>query len=107
MLELACRNCLAMVLRQTEIFSPSARSLRLKARDRVSLGFIGIEDSIQAGNDEDVLDLLGQVADLQLSATVCNRQVAGGEVGDPRRVDRGHVLKVDDDGSCAVVERVP
>ena len=83
------------------------RSRRLETGDRVRFGVVRLEDGIQAGNHEDVFELLRHVADLQPSVAARDRHVARREVGDSGRVDSGHILQVDDNRPCTPVQRKP
>src|SRR6185503_19266237 len=75
---------------------------RLDAGECRGLGLVNVEDRVEPRDDEDVLELFRQAAQLERAAAVAEDHVPGGKIRYARRIDRGRVLHVDDDGADAV-----
>src|SRR5262249_42722662 len=74
---------------------PTAR--RSKALDRFGLGIVGLEHRQQLGDREQVLDLFGQVEELEAPALAADGGVAAHDLAQAGRVDVGHFGKVQQD----------
>src|SRR6185312_8392442 len=81
---------------------------RALAEGADGFGFVvfDVEDGVELGDLEEVVDLLGEVEELELAAGVLDGGKGGDHFADAGRVDIADVCEVEDDLAGAFGERV-
>src|SRR6185503_18479094 len=73
--------------------------------DRLFLGAVGLEDGEELVDGQQVLDLLGQVQELQLAALAADGRIAADDLAQAGRVHVGDVGEVQDDLGLAAIHQ--
>src|SRR4051812_29522844 len=82
------------------------RSLLREGRDRLRFVVFDVEDGVQLGDLQKVMDLLGQVEQLEFAAAITDGGVSTDQLTDTGAVDVGDVAEVEQDLFGALAEQV-
>src|SRR5262245_31701589 len=81
-------------------------SLLSESLHRIRLVILDVEDGVQLGDLEQVVDFFGEVQQLQLAALVLSGRESANQLADSRAIDVVHVAEVQQDFLVSLGEQV-